>query len=132
MGSVTGLLGPNLPTREGLVDYICWTLLPERAGFALSAGCFLLFPALWCFGPLSDGPCFKPSLLRGRDVRDKGHKGPQGQYSTHGHAIGVIPSVIRAAPRDRWAGQFGLGPGFFLDEMAWSFWHGHFLVYPRR
>ena len=39
-------------------------------------------------------------------VRDKGHKGPQDQYSfvsIYGdHAIGVMSSVFRASPRDRW------------------------------
>ena len=62
--------------------------------------------SLWCFGPLSDGSCFKPSLPRGRDVRDKGHKGLQDQcsfVSIYGdHAISVMSSVFRASPRDRW------------------------------
>ena len=39
-------------------------------------------------------------------VRDKGHKGPQDQYSFvsiyRDHAIGVMPSVFRASPRDIW------------------------------
>ena len=47
-------------------------------------------------------------LIAELDVRDKGHKGPQDQYSIYGdHAIGVMPSVIRASPRDRWPDKPG-------------------------
>ena len=86
----------------GLIDY--WLCCLQ--GRAVRSGRAIFCLSLWCFGPLSAGSCFKPSLPRGRDVRDKGHKGPQDQYSfvsIYGdHAIGVMSSVFRASPRDRW------------------------------
>ena len=49
---------------------------------------------------------FGASMSSAAYVRDKGHKGPQDQYSfvsIYGdHVIGVMSSVIRASPRDRW------------------------------
>ena len=74
MGSVTGLRLTY--QRSQLTVGLCCL-----KGWAVHSGQAIFCLSLWCFGLLSDGSCFKPSLLQGQDVRDKGHKGPQDQYS---------------------------------------------------
>ena len=60
-------------------------------------------------------------------VRDKGHKGPQDQYSfvsIYGsYAIGVMPSMIRASPRDRWPDRV-MSLQVLTCAVAWISLHG--------
>ena len=69
--------------------------------------------SLWCFGPLSDGSCFRPSPPREGEMPGKwGTRGPRAQNPTQEvHAIGVMSSAVRASPRDRGPGSAALGVG---------------------
>ena len=52
-------------------------------------------------------------------ARDKGHKGPQDQYSIYGdRAIGVMSSVIRASPRDRWPDTYDMCSSLLRATLA--------------
>ena len=60
-------------------------------------------------------------------VRDKGHKGPQDQYSFvsiyRDHAIGVMSSVFRASPRDTWPDRV-MSLQVLTCAVAWISLHG--------
>ena len=56
--------------------------------------------SLWCFGPLSDG---RHLSREGGMSGTRGIRGPGPILNIRrSHAIGVMPSVFRASPGDRW------------------------------
>ena len=99
MGSVTSWTQADLSEKP--IDY-CLCCLQGRA-VHLGRAVVLVPVVFWSAVGWLLHASSHLSREGGMSCRDKGHKGPQDQYPIYGdHAIGVMSSVIRASPRDRW------------------------------